>query len=273
MKTTGGWDATEKDNQLLNRRDNGLLGIPIGVPSLEAAVAAVHEAIDSRDRQIVFSCANSHSLNVTRRDPAFREALIDAEQLVADGSGVTLLAHLARKDVGPRIIGYQYFEAVMASLQQRGSGRVFFFGSSQRVLDLIGERFARDFPALALCGTISPPYGEWDEATNTGFLETINAARPDVLWVGMTAPKQEKWSYRNRERLAVPLIGNIGAVFDFYAGTVKASPDFLRRIGLEAIYRLAMEPRRMWQRDVSSFEFLTIGVWREVLGFGRDRRD
>lgn len=253
---------------------DSLLGIPIGVTSLEEAVVSAHRAIDGGTGQIVFSCANSHSLNVTRTDQTFRAALIDADQLVADGSGVTLIARLARKDVGPRIIGHEYFLAIMSSLQSRGRGRVFFFGSSQAVLDRIEGRFARDYPALTLCGTISPPYGEWSEETNEGFIEAINAARPDVLWVGMTAPKQEKWTYHNRRKLSVAVIGNIGAVFDFYAGTVKASPALLRRLGLESFYRLAMEPRRLWRRVlVSNLDFVRIGVWQEVLGVGRHRSD
>lgn len=251
-----------------------ILGIPIGVSSLEHAAKKALSAIESRDTQIVFACANSNSMNVSRYDQLFRQALMDADQLVADGSGVSLVARLAGKDVGPRIIGQQYYDAIMHRLQLRGHGRVFFFGSSQAVLRSIGIRFAKEYPELTLCGSISPPFGDWTNQENDEFVEAINAARPDVLWVGMTAPKQEKWVYANRRKFSVPVIGSIGAVFDFYAGTVEPSPNWIRKCGVEAIYRLLVEPKRLWRRVlVSNVNFIRIGIWNEVLGFGRQRQD
>lgn len=248
-----------------------ILGIRVGVQSLRQAAEDALEAVEKSDRQIVFACANSNSMNVARRDADFRAALQDADQLVADGVGVTLVARLAGKDVGPRIIGQDYFEAVMKGLARRGHGRVFFFGSSEDVLRKIRQRFQKEFPQLELCGAVSPPFAEWDEIRNDQFIEAINAARPDVLWVGMTAPKQEKWVWRTRKRLGVSVIGNIGAVFDFYAGTVKPSPKWIRRLGLEAAFRLAIEPIRLWRRVLlSNFSFVFVGLWTEVLRLGRD---
>jgi N-acetylglucosaminyldiphosphoundecaprenol N-acetyl-beta-D-mannosaminyltransferase len=251
---------------------DSLLGIPIGVTSLDDAATDAIRVIESRSRQIVFACANSNAMNVARSDPAFREALLDTDQLVADGVGVSIVARLARKNVGPRIIGHQYYEAIMKKLQQRGHGRVFFFGSSQAVLNLIHQRFITEYPELIFCGAISPPFGEWPGQQNSEFIQMINAATPDVLWVGMTAPKQEKWVFANRRLLDAPVIGSVGAVFDFYAGTVKPSPGWVRRVGLEALYRLAAEPKRLWRRVlVSNVSFLRVGIWSEVLGFGRNR--
>lgn len=246
------------------------MGIPIGVPSLDAAVMRAIAAVERREVQVVFACANSHSMNVARRDRLFSGALLDADQLVADGAGVTALARLARKNVGPRITGHQYFEAVMDALHSHGGGRVFFFGSSPPVLDRIRARFTAEYPALALCGTLSPPFGDWPAADNERFVDTINAAEPDILWVGMTAPKQEKWVFENRRALRAPVIGSIGAVFDFFAGTVNASPPWIRRCGLEAFYRLAVEPKRLWRRVlVSNVDFLRVGVWQEIMRAGR----
>ena len=172
--------------------------------------------------------------------------------------------------IGPRITGTDYFQAVLNALQQRGDGRVFFFGSSQRVLDLIAKRFANDFPALTLCGTLSPPFGSWSDEENRRMVQVINDAKPDVLWVGMTAPKQEKWVEENRRNLNVPVIGSIGAVFDFYAGTYARAPQLICRIGLEWAYRFILEPRRMWQRNcVSAPKFIWLVFSRHVLGVGK----
>jgi len=242
-----------------------ILQVPIGVPSLEHIVDQALVAMTDGDRQIVFACANSNSMNVTRQDAEFRAALCDADQVVADGVGVKVVAGLVGKHVGPRIIGQDYFCGVMAACQDRGFGRVFFLGSAPETLERIKRRFQSRYPDLTLCGTLSPPFGEWSEEENEHFIEQINASRPDVLWVGMTAPKQEKWVYRNRSKLEVPVIGSIGAVFDFFAGTVRASPPWVRKLGLEAGYRLAMEPRRLWRRVlVSNVTFVLYGAWHEL---------
>lgn len=250
-----------------------LLGISIGVSSLNDAAAQAMEAIAYQQSQIVFACANSNAMNVARSDDVFRDALLDAEHLVADGVGISIVACLANKNVGPRIIGQQYYEAVMDKIQLGGGGRIFYFGSSELVLARIRQRFSHEYPELNLCGTISPPFGEWSKEQNEEFIEEINAARPDILWVGMTAPKQEKWVYENRRSLKVPVIGNVGAVFDFFAGTVKPAPNWIRKCGLEAIFRLAVEPKRLWRRVlVSNVSFLGVGLWTEVLGLGRKSR-
>lgn len=250
-----------------------LLGIPIGVPSLEEATAEALAAVERRRGQVVFACANSHSMNVARNDRLFRSALLDADQLVADGAGVSAVARLAGKNVGPRITGHRYFEAMLDALRLRGGGRVFFFGSSQPVLERIRARFAAEYPTLTLCGMLSPPFGDWSKEDNDRFVHAINSTQPDVLWVGMTAPKQEKWVFENRRALWVPVIGSIGAVFDFFAGTVSPSPAWIRSCGLEAFYRLAAEPKRLWRRVlVSNFTFLRIGIWTEVMRPGRHGR-
>ena len=252
-------------------RDAGLLlGVPLDRKSLQAATADAMSAIKGKTFSITFACANAHTLEVAERDAEFKLALCSSDLVVADGVGVTVMARIARVPVGPRITGYDYFCAIMNALQARGNGRVFFFGSSQKVLDLISERFARDFSSLQLCGVLSPPFGEWSQAENVAMIAAINAAQPDVLWVGMTAPKQEKWVAASRGKLTVPVIGSIGAVFDFYAGTSPRAPRWMRNAGLEWLYRLLTEPRRLWRRYlVSSPKFVGLVVWRHVLGFGQ----
>ena len=119
---------------------------------------------------------------------------------------------------------------------------------------------AREFPLIEVCGTFSPLFAsEFSEAESSMMCDKVNAARPDVLWVGMTAPKQEKWIYQNRQCLNVPLIGAIGAVFDFYAGTKKRAPEWVCKLGLEWLPRLLREPRRLFRRNfVSTPSFLLL---------------
>lgn len=243
-----------------------LLEIPIDTKSLAEIVHDSLLSVEYRNSQRVFACANPHSLVVAQRDLEFQVALQRANFVVVDGIGASLMARVAGIRLGPRITGTDYFHGVLNALQQRGSGRVFFFGSSQKVLDLIAERFATDFPSLTLCGLLSPPFGSWSESENHRMVKTINEARPDVLWVGMTAPKQEKWVEANRRQLEVPVIGSIGAVFDFYAGTYSRAPWWICNAGLEWMYRLIREPRRMWRRNfVSAPKFVWLVFRHHVL--------
>jgi N-acetylglucosaminyldiphosphoundecaprenol N-acetyl-beta-D-mannosaminyltransferase len=252
---------------MTNREAGFLLGVPIDRKSLAVAVQDMFGAIERKSPSVVFACANPHSLVVAQRDPSFQSALAHANLVVADGVGVTFMARLVGVEIGPRITGTDYFQIVLNALQNRGGGRVFFFGSSQRVLDLIAKRFAADFPALTLCGMYSPPFGLWSEVENLRMVQLINDAKPDVLWVGMTAPKQEKWVEANCRQLNTPVIGSIGAVFDFYAGTYARAPQWICQIGFEWAYRFILEPRRMWQRNfVSTPKFLWLVLRRHVFG-------
>ncbi len=128
---------------------------------------------------------------------------------------------------------------------------VMFMGSSQKVLDLIVKRAAEVYPHLKIV-TYSPPYKpEFSEEDNKAIVEAINAADPDLLWIGMTAPKQEKWTYSHWNELNIHChVGTIGAVFDFFAGTVERAPIWWQRHGLEWLYRLLKEPKRMWRRYI-----------------------
>lgn len=128
---------------------------------------------------------------------------------------------------------------------------VMFMGSSQKVLDLIVKRAAEVYPHLKIV-TYSPPYKpEFSEEDNKAIVEAINAVDPDLLWIGMTAPKQEKWTYSHWNELNIHChVGTIGAVFDFFAGTVERAPMWWQRHGLEWLYRLLKEPKRMWRRYI-----------------------
>lgn len=124
-------------------------------------------------------------------------------------------------------------------------------GSSERVLSLIKEKARTTYPNIAV-KTYSPPYkAEFSNEDNRAIIETINAANPDLLWIGMTAPKQEKWTYEHWNELDIHChVGTIGAVFDFFAGTARRAPLWWQRHSLEWLYRLCQEPRRMWRRYI-----------------------
>ena len=178
-----------------------LLGVPIGPRSLPDLIAAVVAAMASR-RAPLRSRGQPPLAGYGQLDPAFRDALRHATAVVADGVGCLVGAKLAGVRVGPRITGFDFFRATMVELNRAG-GRAFFFGSSEQVLALLRARCAADFPAVSI-ETLSPPYGDWSPDQSSEFIERINATRPDVLWVAMTAPKQEKWMARISRRSRCP---------------------------------------------------------------------
>ena len=152
-----------------------------------------------------------------------------------------------------RVTGSDVFEGLTESLNKTGGKRYFFLGSTKEVLAQIKNKMSEGAPNVCVAGTYSPPFKpEFTREDNKAMVEAINAARPDVLWVGMTAPKQEKWIFQNRDKLDVTFIGAIGAVFDFYAGTIKRSHPRFQKYGLEWLPRLIQEPRRLWRRNFVS---------------------
>lgn len=229
-----------------------MLGTNVRVASLEGLLDECTSAITARNKQIFFACANVHSVILARTDEQFAGALRDVTQLVADGIGVVIAARLVCATSLSRVTGAQYFFALTRRIAKQRGRKVFFLGSSQETLLGIAHRFRMQFPSIEVCGTYSPPFGSWSPEENEKIISVINRARPDVLWVGMTAPKQEKWIHENRGRVDASVIGAIGAVFDFFAGTKKRAPAWMCKIGAEWIFRLVYEPRRLWRRHFIS---------------------
>jgi len=232
-------------------RANVLLGVRIGRTALDDLVSRSMAAVIGRAERVLLACANPHSMVVAKADARFHAALNAATHVVSDGFGCRIAGVLTGRDFGPRITGFDYFEALMQALNERG-GKVFFFGSSTETLARIRLRCARDYPNLAVHGH-SPPFGAWTDAEDARIVQLLRDANPDILWIGLTAPKQETWAAAHAESLRTPVIGCIGAVFDYYAGTVKRAPRWVCRAGLEWLYRLAGEPRRLWRRTIVSF--------------------
>lgn len=201
--------------------------------------------------QGIINTINPHSYIVAKKDPLFREALKASAILLPDGIGVCYAARLFRKAEIRRISGYDLFIHLMSGLNAH-KGSCFFFGASEKTLALIRNRLAVDYPHVR-AQTLSPPFKDsFSPQENMEFTNIINAARPDILFVGMTAPKQEKWVGANRDALKVGTIASIGAVFDFYADVVPRPGAFYIDNNLEWLGRLLKEPRRMYKRNFYS---------------------
>ena len=237
-----------------------ILGYNISAEGLQLDVQSALDAVTPNKETHYVACANPHSLVVADKDEVFKSALKQADILLPDGIGIVLAAKITGVQIPERVAGYEFFVEFSRQLNEKGGGRYFFIGSTEEVLQGLRDRLTKEFPMIEVCGTFSPPFTpEFSEAENQMMCTQINAAQPDVLWVGMTAPKQEKWIYQNRQDLNGPLIGAIGAVFDFYAGTKSRAPKWVREMGFEWLPRLLREPRRLFRRNfVSNPSFLML---------------
>lgn len=202
--------------------------------------------------KLLINTINAHSYNTAQQDALFAEALIKGDVLIPDGASIIKACNWLKATSRPkeRIAGWDLFEFEMNELNKRG-GKCFFMGSSEKVLALIKQRAQVEFPNIEV-ETYSPPYKPtFSVEENNAIISAINKANPDLLWIGMTAPKQEKWAYSHWNELQIHChCGTIGAVFDFYAGTIKRAPLWWQNHSLEWCYRLLKEPRRMWRRYI-----------------------
>ncbi len=223
--------------------------------------------------KLLINTINAHSYNTARKDSLFAEALTNGDVLIPDGVSIVKACKWIKAKSLPkeRIAGWDLFSFEMEKLERESeelrtkseeSKIVMFMGSSQKVLDLIVKRAAEVYPHLKVV-TYSPPYKpEFSDEDNKAIIDAINAANPDLLWIGMTAPKQEKWTYSHWNELNIHChVGTIGAVFDFFAGTVERAPIWWQEHGLEWLYRLIKEPKRMWRRYIIGN---TLFLWNMV---------
>lgn len=218
--------------------------------------------MDGEGRAIVVACLNPHSFVTALDDSEFRQALESCDVLLPDGEGVCLTMRWYGKRNIVKIAGDDLHSHLLRRLADRG-GRVYYMGSRREVLTLIKRRVEREHAGIEVrCW--SPSWGrEIPEEESREILSDIKGFAPDVLFVGMTAPKQEKWVARHRDELSgVGVVASIGAVFEFYAGTVKRAPGWIVRLKMEWLVRLLKEPRRMWRRNFVSTPRFLLWTWK-----------
>ena len=216
----------------------------------------------------VINTINPHSYCVSRNDPDFENALKDSDVLLPDGIGIVWAARVLKGRKIKKIAGYDIFIYLMNHLNAT-RGTCFFLGASDTTLAMIKQRVAIDFPEVTV-SVYSPPYkSAFNEIENEMMCREVNSFRPHVLFVGMTAPKQEKWVHLHMSQLNAQIICSIGAAFDFYAGTVKRPGPFWIKTGLEWLPRFLKDPKRLARRNlVSTPKFLFEVLYFKLFGKG-----
>ena len=203
----------------------------------------------------VINTINPHSYVVSNKDYYFKRALIQSDYLFPDGVGIVLAHRILNGGRIHKIAGYDIFIYMMTKLNDI-KGSCFFLGSSNKTLELIKTKATKEFPDVHV-SYYSPPYKEsFTTKDSKKMISAVNAAKPGVLFVGMTAPKQEKWVNKNKDLLFSETICSIGAVFDFYAGNFKRAPKLIINLGLEWLFR-SIQSRRLFKRNfVSNPKFI-----------------
>jgi N-acetylglucosaminyldiphosphoundecaprenol N-acetyl-beta-D-mannosaminyltransferase len=223
-----------------------VLGVGISAVNMTQALEKIDGWISHAERQYVCVCP-VHSVMECRRSAQLRTILNAAGMVTPDG---VPLVWVARASGYPHVSRVYGPDLMLAELDRSAQNRHrhFFYGGGPGVARLLAQRMQARSPGLTVAGFLEPPFAPLDQLCTPETAATINAAKPDVVWIGMSSPKQDLWMARMRPLLEAPVLIAVGAAFDFHSGTVKQAPLWMQRSGLEWVYRLATDPRRLWRR-------------------------
>ena len=222
-----------------------VVGVRVDAVQLPEAVAQIKRWIDNREYGKYVAVTGMHGVAESREDPRFREILNRAALVVPDGMPLVWLGRWHGHSLRRRVTGS---ELMLAFCRETGPRpRHFFYGGAPGVAEDLARQLHEQFN-IAVAGTYTPPFRPLTQSEEADLTAQVHAAAPDVLWVGLSTPKQERWMSDHHLKLKVPVILGVGAAFDMNSGRLKRAPEWMRESGLEWFYRLVSEPRRLWKR-------------------------
>lgn len=223
-----------------------VLGVGISAVNMTQALEKIDGWISRGEREYVCVCP-VHSVMECRRSAQLRAVFNAAGMVTPDGVPIVWVARAGGYRQVSRVYGPDLMLAELDRSDQNHH-RHFFYGGGPGVARLLAQRMQARFPNLTVSGILEPPFAPLDQLCTPETAATINDAKPDVVWIGMSSPKQDLWMARMRPLLDAPVLIAVGAAFDFHSGTVKQAPLWMQRSGLEWVYRLTTDPRRLWRR-------------------------
>jgi N-acetylglucosaminyldiphosphoundecaprenol N-acetyl-beta-D-mannosaminyltransferase len=243
-----------------------VLGVRVHAVQIPGVIDQMQAWIAERRGSHYIAVTGMHGVTEAQHNSRFKQALAQADLVVADGMPVIWLGRRKGHRLPRRVYGPELLEQFWDRTAHRGY-RHFFYGGSPGIADKLAQRFALQFPTHTIAGTLSPPFRALTASEDREIVDSINHSQPDVLWIGLGTPKQELWMHEHRSRLQVPVMIGVGAAFDFHAGSLRQAPMWMGDHGLEWLFRLAQEPGRLWRRYlITGAEFLTL-VLLELAGF------
>lgn len=226
-----------------------VLRVPVHSVGLDEVLARMQQWIEQRESRRWIAVTSSHGIVEGFKRPDFRAILESADLSVPDGMWTARVAAQKVSAVPKRIRGADLLTG-FCSLANRQGYSSFFYGDTEEVLEALSSELKSHFPSLKIAGTYSPPFRALTPGEDDEIVRVINRAKPDVLWVGLGLPKQERWIYEHLQRLEVPVVVAVGAAFKFVSGKVKPAPRVVSEFGLEWLWRLLREPKKCWHRSL-----------------------
>jgi len=252
-----------------------VIGLPIAVTHYAGAAAWALEHARARDRAYAVAAANTHVAALARTDVAFGQAMERFDLICPDGMPLlwAVNSRLAPADrLTDRVYGPTLMLEVFKASAGAGDLRHFLLGGKPATLSKLTAAFAARFPGAVVAGTHAPPFGEWPADEFERICDRIRESGANLIWVGLGCPRQEHWIAGHRDRLPPGVYFGIGAAFAFHAGEVRQAPSGVQRLGLEWLYRLCMEPRRLFRRYVTYNSLFLFHLFRDkVLGLNSPR--
>jgi len=222
-----------------------ILGVGVSAINMDQALATIDGWVASGERDYVCVCP-VHSIMECRRSEEVRRTFNRAGMVTPDGMPLVWVA----RAMGHHNVGRVYGPDLMLAVLGRERHRHFFYGGGPGVAERLAEAMTARYPKLEVAGFVEPPFATLDELCTPAVAQAINAGSADIVWVGMSSPKQDLWMARMRPLLDAPVLIAVGAAFDFHTGRVRQAPAWIQRSGLEWLFRLGTEPRRLWRRYV-----------------------
>ncbi len=251
----------------MTEREN-ILGVEVSAINLSQALAVIDGWIENRQSNYV--CVTpAHGIMECQRDPTLRGIFNRSGLTTPDGMSVVWLLKLRGHRHVDRVYGPDLLEAVCELSLSRG-WRHYFYGGAPEVVEMLVSRLQARFPGLGVVGSYSPPFRPLTDEEDQAIIQEINAVDPDIVWVGISTPKQERWMAAHLDQLSAPVLIGVGAAFDFLSGKKSQAPRWIQRSGLEWFYRLVSEPRRLWRRyaEYPYFVWLVIAQSFGLKDFG-----
>ena len=239
---------------------SAVLGVPLALTDYERTLDWIDEAVASGHRGYICVAA-THTVMAAADDKALRAAVLGADFTVPDGQPLVWALNLLGHELPDRVYGPDLMDRACARAARNGLRFYLYGGRNQGALAQLARTLRLRYPGLQIVGGYAPPFRELTDAEEEAVVNDIRRSGADVVWVGIGVPKQEKWMARMRHRVSAPVFVGVGAAFDFHAGLIPQAPAWMQRLGLEWLFRLAQEPRRLWRR------YLRYNP-RFVLGFG-----
>jgi N-acetylglucosaminyldiphosphoundecaprenol N-acetyl-beta-D-mannosaminyltransferase len=247
-----------------------VLGVRVDAVQIPDVIARMEEWIARREGCRFVAVTGMHGVTEAQHDAEFKTILNAAGLVVADGMPLVWIGRRHGFEMRRRVYGPELMETFCKETAEKGY-RHYFYGGAPGVGEELAARFVSRFPGMVVAGTYSPPFRSLTREEDGEVIQAIEVAQADIVWVGLSTPKQERWMYEHRERLNIPVLVGVGAAFDFHTGRIAQAPEWMRERGLEWLFRLAMEPRRLWRRYlVYGAEFAAL-VLLELLGLKKVR--